>query len=125
MVTLKFKFIDGEGAQQEVSLSKDFSFNINLNTQTGVPEKINITELTSAVYDDNTSLKQITQQLYGSYNLQIYLIESVVKVESLLFEAEEFSLPACSIRLINASDYDANATAPSYPLATVLEIEKS
>lgn len=123
MITLKFKFTDEEGVSQELLLTKNFNFNINLNVKTGTPEKINITEMTSSVYEDDTSLKKMTQKLYGSCNLQIYFVESIVQTESLLFQAEEFSLPDCSIRLINAGDYDTNSAAPSYPLITTLEIE--
>lgn len=124
MVTLKFKFIDTVGVSQEVSLTKDFSFNINLSVETGIPEKINISEMTNSVYGEDIGLKQLIQQLYGAYNLQIYFVESIVQAESLLFEANEFSLPGCSIRLINAGDYDSNSVAPSYPLVTTLEVEK-
>lgn len=124
MVTLKFTFVDSTGESQEISLLKDFSFNIHLDVKTGVPEKIDISELTNSVYNDDIGLKQLTQQLYGAYNLQIYFVEPAVQVESLLFEANEFSLPNCSIRLINAGDYDTNTTAPSYPLVTTMEIEK-
>lgn len=121
---LKFVYIDAEGEQQTTSILQNFNFNITIDENTGKPNRIVISEKIEQIYCENNTLNNLYQSLYGGYNLQIYFVESVIDTESLIFDAETFSLADCYVRMSNSSDFD-NPNIITHPLVASLEIEKS